>query len=325
MSIELQAPGHPAVAGQARTTPRSRRRITVRGVLNGIQPFLYMAPAFLIIFIWTYWPLLGTIELSFYQWNLLPTIPRVPVGLDNYVRVVTLPEMLRAIWNTGIYTIGLIPFSVVIPLLLAILINDIRGPIRGWYRAIIFIPVLMAPVVVAIVWRWILHPTQGIFNEAMTTIIPGFPAINWWQSPDLAIWAIVFITGWKLLGFSVLIFSAGLTNVSRECLEAAAVDGANKWQIARYITLPLLSPTIAFVMLLTLLLSAQWTFPLISALTRGGPLDSTTNVYYLLWEFGFRNFNVGLSSAAAVIFFVVFGLLAYGFLRLIDRYSFYDS
>jgi multiple sugar transport system permease protein len=93
----------------------------------------------------------------------------------------------------------------------------------------------------------------------------------------------------------------------------------------RYITLPLLSPTIMFMLLLTVLLSAQWAFPLINVLTQGGPLDNTTNIYYLLWEFGFRNFNVGISSASAVLFFIGFGILALLCTRLIDRFSFYDS
>src|SRR5262249_4959625 len=142
----------------------------------------------------------------------------------------------------------------------------------------IFTPMLIAPVVVAVVWRWLLHPLYGLFNAAPAGLL-GIDPVNWFRDPSLAIWAIVGITGWKLLGFSVLLFSAGLTNVSQDYLDAANVDGASSWQIGRYITLPLLSPTITFVVLLTVLLSGQWTFPIISVLTQGGPVNSTASIY----------------------------------------------
>jgi multiple sugar transport system permease protein len=299
-------------------------RVLARRAFQRAEPYLYLLPALLSIVIWVYRPLLGTLELSVFQWNLLPTTPRVPVGLENYRRVLTLPEMGQALWNTGIYVVGLLPFSVVLPLGIALLVQGITGRLRGLYRAIIFTPMLVAPVVVAVVWRWMLHPLHGVVNVGMAEQL-GTAPLNWFRSQELAIWAIVGITGWKLLGFSVLLFSAGLTSVSQDYLDAANVDGASGWQTARYITLPLLSPTITFVVLLTVLLSGQWTFPMINVLTGGGPVGSTASIYYLLWELGFRNFNVGLSSAAAVLFFVGFGALALLFTRLMDRFSFYDA
>lgn len=287
-------------------------------------PYLYLFPALAAIGVFVYWPLVSAIELSFYQWNLIPTIPRKPVGLANYQNVLALPEMGQALLNTGLYIGGLIPFSVLLPLAIAILVQDIGRRWRGAYRAIIFLPVLMAPVVVAAVWRWLLHPTLGIANLTLGRSL-GLDPINFFSDPRFALWAVAGITAWKFLGFSVLIFSAGLTNVSQSYLEAARVDGATRWQVARHITLPLLSPTILFMVLLTVIHSAQWTFPIINVLTQGGPRNTSTNIYHLLWEFGFRNFNVGFSSAAAVVFFAAFGLIAWLFTWLTDRYSFYDS
>jgi multiple sugar transport system permease protein len=289
-----------------------------------IEPYLYILPAFLSIAIWVYRPLFGTLELSVYQWNLLPTSPRAFVGLENYRRVLTLPEMGQALANTGIYIVGLLPFSLVLPLAIAIVVNGIRGRARTIYRVLLFTPMLMAPVVVAVIWRWMLHPLQGIVTMGLADLT-GTAPLTWFRSPELAIWAIVGIAGWKLIGFSILLFSAGLTSISQDYLDAAGVDGASPWQVVRYVTLPLLSPTITFVVLLTVLLSGQWTFPMINVLTQGGPVGSTASIYFLLWEFGFRNFNVGFSSAAAVLFFVAFGLLALVFTRLMDRFSFYDS
>ena len=287
------------------------------------EPYLYLLPALAAIGLWVYWPLVSTIDLSFYQWNLLPNIPRRPVGLENYLSVLTVPEMRSALANTAVYVGGLLPFSVVLPLGIALLVADVGGRWRGIYRALIFLPELMAPVIVAVVWRWILHPTQGILNAGLVAL--GLQPLNVFRDPSLAIWGIVGITAWMLLGFSVLIFSAGLTNVSRDYLEAAEVDGASRWQVTWHITLPLLSPTILFMVLLTVLLSALWTFPIVNVLTGGGPFNSTSNVYTLLWEYGFHNFNVGFTSASAVLFFVGFGVLAWVFIRLSDRYSFYDA
>ena len=326
--LGLPLPRGPLTALPPRSHPaagaRARRRLSARRALQRAEPYLHLLPALLSIVVWVYRPLLGTLELSGYQWNLLPTTPRVPVGLENYRRVAVLPEMGQALWNTGIYIVGLLPFSVALPLGIALLVQGVTGHLRGLYRAIIFTPVLVAPVVVAVIWRWMLHPLHGVLNVGPAELLGAAP-LNWFRSPELAIWAIVAITGWKLLGFSVLLFSAGLTNVSQDYLDAASVDGASGWQTARSITLPLLSPTITFVVLLTVLLSGQWTFPMINVLTGGGPVGSTASIYYLLWELGFRNFNVGLSSAAAVLFFMGFAALALLFTRLMDRFSFFDA
>jgi multiple sugar transport system permease protein len=289
-----------------------------------IEGYLYLLPALCVIGVWVYWPLVSTLALSFFQWNLLPTVPRKPVGFENYVDVLTLPEMGQAVLNTAVYVGGLLPFSVILPLGIALLVADIGGRWRAVYRAVLFVPVLMAPVIVATLWRWLLHPISGVLNAGLLGAF-GLVAPNIFRDPRLAIWGIVGITAWMLFGFSILIFSAGLTGISREYIEAAEIDGASSAQAIWHIVLPLLSPTILFMVLLTVLLSAQWTFPIINVLTAGGPLNSTTNVYYLLWDFGFHNFNVGFSSAAAAIFFVAFGLLAWVFVRLADRYSFYDA
>jgi len=288
------------------------------------QAYLYLLPAFVAIAVWVYWPAISTFRLSFYQWNLLATTPKIPVGLDNYGQIVTLPDMGQALRNTGVYILGILPFSVALPLAIALLVQGVVGRMRAVYRAIIFTPVLMAPVAVAVVWSWMMAPLGGILNQALHAAF-GIAPIYWFQGGSVAIASIIVITGWKLLGFSVLIFSAGLAGISQEYTDAASVDGATRWQTIRHITLPLLSPTILFMLMLSVLFSAQWTFPLINVLTRGGPLGATTNIYYLLWEFGFRNFNIGLGTAAAVLFFIGFGALAFVFTWLSDRFSFYDA
>ncbi len=313
--------GPPESLHRTRRTTRGRQS---RRWLERLQPYLYLLPAALTIGVWIYVPLVRTFELSFFEWNLLPTSPRSYVGLENYQRLLELPELGRALLNTLIYTLGVFPMAVLLPLGVALLTDNIRGRSRDLYRALIFIPMIMAPVVVSVLWRWILAPSQGVLNVALGGLF-DVGRINFLGNPQYAIWTVIFITGWKLLGFSTLIFSAGISNVNREYVEAAKLDGASSWSIVRFIILPLLSPTLLFMTMLSVLFASQWTFAYINVLTQGGPLQATTNIYYLLWQFGFGSFAVGWSSAAAVILFLGLGLLAFVFLRLMRRFSFYDS
>jgi multiple sugar transport system permease protein len=210
-----------------------------------------------------------------------------------------------------------------VPLAIAIWTEDLPPRARNIYRALIFLPMIIAPVVAASVFRWLLDPGHGLVNVGITAL--GFEPVQFLNDPDIAIWTIIFITGWKLVGFATLILSAANANIDPSLVEAARMDGATRWQIIRDIRLPLLSSTILFLVMMTILLGAQWSFSYIHVLTEGGPLGATTNIYYLLWEFGFSSLSVGWSSAAAMILFLGFGALAFLLLRLMERYSFHDS
>jgi multiple sugar transport system permease protein len=293
--------------------------------LRRVQPLLYLLPALIAVGIWVYRPLVQTFVLSFYEWNLLPTSPQTFVGLQNYSRIFQLPDMTQALSNTAIYIVGLWPLAVVLPALIAIATDELGKRAREIYRVLIFAPMMMAPVVVAAVWRWILHPTNGIVNNTLNGLVNDFERIRFFTDGSIAIWVIIFITGWKLTGFSTLIFSAALTNINRDIYEASAIDGATRWQNLRFITIPLLSPTILFMTMLSILFASAWSFTYINVLTDGGPSGATTNIYYLLWVYGFRSFAIGWSSAAAMVIFVVFGIVAFLLIRLSNRLAFYDN
>ncbi|MGV8953274.1 MAG: carbohydrate ABC transporter permease [Cypionkella sp.] len=299
--------------------PRRRRRQS----RWQISPWLYLAPALLTLIVWIYWPLVDAVRLSFYQWNMLPNSPQIFMGWDNYLKIFAVPKFGLALRNTVIYVLGLLPLAVLIPLGIAIYTHDLPARSRNIYRAIIFVPMIIAPVVAAAVWRWLLDPGHGMVNVLIKGL--GFDPIKFLGDPKLAIWTIIGITGWKLIGFSTLILSAANANINPSLIEAARMDGASKWEIIRDIRLPLLSSSVLFLVMMTILLGAQWSFTYINVLTGGGPLGSTTNIYYLLWDFGFSSMSVGWSSASAVILFLGFGVLAFGLFRLIDRYSFHDT
>ena len=297
--------------------------LTLRRGYRAIRPYLYLLPAVAGFVIWIYEPLAQAFILSFQQWNLLPTSPKVWVGLDNYINIFSLPKLWQALGNTGWYLIGLLPLTIVIPLAIALFTQDLPPRARNLYRALVFVPMIVPPVVAAAVWRWLLDPQHGIINLALQGL--GAEPIYFLGDESWALWTITVITGWKLIGFATLILSAANANVDGSLLEAAQLDGATRWQIIRDIRLPLLSPTILLLFMMVILLGAQWSFSYIHVLTAGGPLGSTTNIYYLLWEFGFGSLAVGWSSASAVILFVGFGLIAAGLFALQRKVAFYDN
>ncbi|HEX3778397.1 MAG TPA: sugar ABC transporter permease [Pseudonocardiaceae bacterium] len=299
--------------------PKAARPKVARRLLRGLSPYLYLTPAIVLLAIWTYRPLVQTAQLSFYSWDLLPTEPMTPAGLSNYGRLLDLPSVGEAVWRTVEVIIGLLPFTIVVPLVVGLLTQRVHGRARGLYQALVFAPFLVPPVASAAVWQWLLDPDNGALNRVLGT------HVNWLQNATWAQPAIIVMTGWYLLGFAVLVVAAGLANINRDYTEAAAMDGASHGQITRWITLPLLSPTLVFLVLMTVLLSAQWTFPLIDTITQGGPAGATTNVYYLLWDFSFHSFDAGLSTAAGVVLFVVFALLAAVLVWLTEKLTVHDN
>lgn len=288
-----------------------------------VVPWLYLAPALILLFMWTYIPLAEAFKLSFYQWNMLPTSPQRFVGMANYRRLFALPEMRTALWNTLLYIIGLFPMSVIIPLFVAILTQDLQGRARTLYRTLIFVPMIVAPVVTAILWRWLLNDDHGLVNHALEAM--GFSRIGFLTDPNYALATLTWITGWKLIGFSTLLFSAANAGINPSYVEAARMDGARPWQIIRDIRLPLLSPTILLLSMMTILFGAQWSFAYINVLTNGGPLKSTTNIFYLLWEYGFETLAAGWSAAAGMITFAGFAVIAFFCLRFMKRHAVYDN
>ncbi|MWB79170.1 ABC transporter permease subunit [Pseudooceanicola sp. 216_PA32_1] len=296
-------------------------RATARRVV--LQPWVYLAPTLATLVVWIYWPLIEALYLSFFQWNMLPTATPRYVGLDNYANLLTLPEMRRAAWNTVLYILGLLPLSVVLPTAVAMLTQDLSAPFRNLYRSLIFIPMIIAPIVAAVLWRWLLNDDHGLVNAVLETV--GLSPVGFLKDPSIALWTLVWITGWKLIGFATLLLSAANGSIDPGYVEAARMDGATRWQVIRDIRLPLLSPTILLLTMMTILFGAQWSFVYINALTGGGPLQSTTNVFYLMWDYGFQSYSAGWSATAGILTFAGFGVIAVLCLWLMRRFAVHEG
>ena len=261
---------------------------------------LFVLPALVGTFLFIIIPIFCSFGLSFTEWDLLNEVSFV--GLANYKSVLTEPEFLQILVNTIVYALSTTVFAVIIPLVIAAIINTkIRG--SEVFKTIYFLPFITPAVVVAIVWAWIFDPNIGLVNTLLKT------HYTWLFSTHLAMPVLIFVSVWKLVGYNVVLFLTGFSTIGDGVYEAAKIDGANSRQTFFNITIPLLKPTIYFVTTVTAISSFQ-VFDLIYVMTQGGPNDSTNVIVYSIYKYAFEYFDIGKSCALAYILFAVIFVLA---------------
>ncbi len=303
-----------------RTASRAKGKISGK-----VKPWLFLLPTIVIIVFWMIKPLIQTLMYTLYDWNMLPgTVPEF-VGLSNFKELFNAPEFGSAIVNTFYYILMMLPFSVILPMIIAALIQNVNPKMQRIYRALIFIPMIMPPVATATVFQWLLHQTNGLINHVLISVGLIDNGINFFMTEGLARLMIALITGWKMIGFATLMFSASIGNISPEYYEAAKMDGSRGIRRFIDITVPMLSPTMMLMIMMSILFASQWTFAYIDVMTQGGPYGTTTNIYYLIYKYAFGNSNVGVSAAASLVFLVVFGIIALLLQKLSSRLAFYDN
>ncbi len=289
------------------------------------KPYLFLLPAVLMLGFWIYKPLLTTLGYSFYEWSMVPGTHPVFNGLKNFTKLFSNKYFGTALINTGEYILGMIPFAIVIPLFLSVATQGLSEKPKKIYRAFFFIPMIMAPVAISTIFQWLLHPSNGLINHLLQVWGITQNNISFFSTKGFAKAMIIFISGWKMLGFSTLMFSAALSGIDKQYYEAASIDGAGKFRSFWHITLTMISPTIMMMLMMSVLFSSQWSFAYIDVLTQGGPFGSTTNIYYLMYKFAFSDMNVGVSAAAAGLFMLVFGILALILQGISKKVAFYDD
>ena len=271
---------------------------------------MFLAPAFVLLGVFFFIPFFQTIFLSFLDYSNSIYEP-VWTGFGNYAEILRSSLFLKTILNTFWFMILCVPFLVVSPLFLAVLINQ---KIRGitLYKLIIYLPVIISIVVVAIAFKW-LYAQNGLLNYALDVATKTFellhlplrlPPVGWLTDPRVAMVSIAIVTIFKGVGYYMMIYLAALMSVPRELYEASEIDGANEWQKHMNVTLPHLMPTIALVATISSI-SALKVFVEIYVMTKGGPLDSTKTIVYYIYERAFENLDLGVASAASVILLII--------------------
>ncbi|HEX6288988.1 MAG TPA: sugar ABC transporter permease [Herpetosiphonaceae bacterium] len=259
---------------------------------------LLVGPNLLLFGVFTFWPLIYNAYLSFVQWDMISPV-KVWVGPSNYRAMFADPSFKQVLFNTFYFTGVSVLLTTVLGLGAALLLNQpLRG--RNGVRAVLFAPTVLSGAAIGIVWIYIFDPRYGLLDAMLGWFGANSPA--WLTNPRWAMPAVIIVYVWKNIGYSVVIFLAGLQGIPRELYEAARVDGASAWQRFRYVTLPGLSP-VMFFLVLTGFLSSFQAFDIIKTMTDGGPVDATNTLIYYLYEQGFIGFNAGRAGVAAVLLF----------------------
>ncbi|MGE5412000.1 MAG: carbohydrate ABC transporter permease [Clostridiales bacterium] len=265
-----------------------------------LSALLFLSPTLVIFTTFILFPVLFSFYLSFQSWNMFSTQSTF-IGLDNYSRMIASDEFWMVLKNTLIYTLGTIPLNMVLSLIIAYVLNKkLKG--KKFLRTAFFAPVVISPVAAAVIWRWLYDPNFGLLNYFIGLF--GIGAINWLNDPTAAMFALIIMGVWKTLGVNMVLFSAGLQGIPESYYEAAQLDGAGWWAKFWHITIPMLSPTTFFIMIMSMIGSFQ-VFDIVYVLTSGGPLGSTKVLVFYIYEHAFKFFEMGYASAVSYFLFAI--------------------
>lgn len=275
----------------------SRRRS--KPLRSRLVPYLFILPNMAIFAVFTLYPAFNGFNISLYSSSNARTFTWV--GTDNYARILRDDAFWAVVRNTAVYAVAFVAIAVTVAIAIAVLLQAQRRA-KGFYRAVIFVPVLISPVVVGLVWNWVLERKGGLLNSALASVGLGQP--GWLIEPNLAMGAIIVVAVWMHAGFYILILLAGLQGIDPVLYEAARMDGASAWVQFRSVTLPMLSPSIVVVVVLATINGFQ-AYDYIFTLTGGGPVGATTLVVQYIYDSAFRSpIRYGIAAAASALLFI---------------------
>ena len=298
----ISAPGGP---GRAAYRKSSRQRAA----------WLFMAPSLLILGVFVLWPIVQSLWYSLHEWTVGAS-EQPWVGLDNYTELFGDPQFRRALLNTVVITVASVTVLVAVGLGLALALTS-ESIVSRIIRSAFFFPTVISLTTVGMVWRFLLDPDIGLVGGVTGAL--GLGTVNWLQSTTLALPTIIFVNIWKSAGFVMIVLVAGLKAIPGEFYEAAALDGAKRGQLLRYVTLPALRPTMLFVTFIVTIQSLQL-FDLVYVMTGGGPLFTTDTLVTKLYRDGFTNYQTGYAAATSWVLFLVVVLVSAFQLRIF-RYN----
>jgi sn-glycerol 3-phosphate transport system permease protein len=280
-----------------------------RGLWKTLLPYLFIAPSLLIFATFDIYPIFYSLYLSFMKWNLISP-EKTFVGFDNYTTLATSEEFRTAISNTVLFTIGRVFGSLAIAMVLAMLLNT-KKRWATWTQAAVFSPHVISMVSVSILWLWLMDPTSGLLNYLLGLV--GISPLKWLAASNTALMSVIIVTVWKAIGYDMVILLSGMQSIPEELYEAAKIDGAHAGHRFFKITIPMLSPTIFFLMVTSTIASFQ-VFDSVRVMTGGGPGDSTNVLVYYIYQYGFRFFKIGQATAASIVLFlIVLGITIFQF------------
>ncbi len=287
---------------------------------HSVAGWIFVAPAVAVISVFFVVPVVAGLALSFTDFDIyaLADLKNLRfAALGNYADVLALPLFWKALGNTLYFVIAGVPLSIGLSLVCAVLLQSPLARFKPFFRTALFAPVVTTLVAVAVIWRYLFHVRYGLLNQWLLGF--GLDPVDWLGDPHWAMPSIIVFSVWKGFGANMIVFIAALQAIPTELYDAARIDGASRWQQFIHITLPLLGPTLFLVSVLTMTGYFQL-FAEPYVMTQGGPLESTVSVLYLMYEEGFRWWNLGRASAVAFLLFVLMMATTQGLLWLGRRH-----
>jgi putative chitobiose transport system permease protein len=283
-----------------------------------LTPYLFLLPALVVLLLTVFLPALQAFYLSFTRFGYDLTQAPEWAGLENLRRLWGDPVFWQTLRNTLLYLVGVVPILVVLPLGLAILVNQKLRGIR-WFRVAYYTPVVISMVVAGIAWKW-LYASNGLLNQLLKLTGISMTGIPWLTSPNLAIFSVMAVTIWKGLGYYMVIYLAGLQAIPADLYEAAAIDGSDGMRKHWDITVPLMRPYLALVAVISAI-SATKVFEEVYIMTQGGPRNSSKTIVYYVFEQAFQDLEMSYACAIGLVMFLI--ILSLSILRLVisDRQS----
>ncbi len=274
-------------------------------VWEKLRPYVYIAPALVFFVLFFFYPIVSVIYLSFHDWSLLNLDQIEWVGLANFAELLADPDFHQVLGNTIIYTILTVVLGIGLAFFLALWLNR-KAKIYGAVQASIFSPHIISLVSVSMLWVWMMDTQYGLLNAVLEAV--GLPPYTWLNDTKSALLSLVLVSVWKGVGYNTLVFIAGLQSIPKDLYEAAALDRSPKWKTLMKITIPLLSPTLFFLLVINTISSFQ-AFDTIYIMTQGGPVNSTNVLAFYTYEQGMDYYNGGIASAASVVLLLFVGIL----------------
>lgn len=295
------------------------------GALKGIKkksilPYCLIIPSMVFLLVFYIYPILYNTYLSFFDWNLVsPTMDFV--GIDNFKALFSDREFLEVISNSLIYMGATVFFTVAIALLLAIWLNK-NSALHTLIQGLVFSPYIISFVSVSFVWMWLMDVDYGLLNYLLERF--GFEKCQWTSHPDTALFSVILVGVWKMVGYDTLVIIGGLQSIPKSIYEAVSLDTKPNLRTFTRITVPMLSPTLFFLVIVNLITSAK-VFETVSIMTKGGPLNSTNTLVYYIYKEAFDYFDIGAASAGGVVLFVILAVITFFYFQALSKKVNYTS
>lgn len=265
---------------------------------NKWHAFLFLLPSIFFFVVFSYWPLLQNLYLSFFSWNMVS--PNMTfVGIENYTAVLGSEELVKILANTVVFVAIMLVLNFVLPYLFSFVLGHLIERGKGFYRSTLFMPATLSLAVASILFLWIYNPLAGPLSIVLSWFDLESP--RWFKENWLVIFAICTIIGWKVFGYNLIVMLAAMLAVPKEMIEAAKLENASNWQIFKQIIVPMTSSTAIYVFTITVVFGLQYVLVPVNMLTQGGPDQGSSNLVYIIYQYAFVFFQTGKSAAFAII------------------------